>query len=147
MRVANLKLKDPSIKVFITVGGWTFNNPGPTATTFSDLAASPAAQMAFIKSLLSFMSTYNFDGVDIDWEYPAAPDRNGRDIDYVNFPKFIENPKKVLSASGGRDGLSVAVPTSYRQSTCNALGDECLLTPVLTQSTSSISTSRGSPQL
>ncbi len=115
-RLTNLKLKDPSLKVFIAIGGWTFNDDGPTATTFSDLAASADAQKAFIKSLLSFMSTYNFDGVDLDWEYPEAPDRHGRGVDFVNFPTFLENLKKSLSASGGRDGLSVTLPASYCES-------------------------------
>lgn len=44
------------------------NNPDqPTAKTFSQLAASPTAQKAFFSSLVNFMSTYGFDGVDIDW--------------------------------------------------------------------------------
>lgn len=42
----------------------------PTAATFSTLAGSESAQKAFFASLTSFMSTYGFDGVDIDWEYP-----------------------------------------------------------------------------
>ncbi|KAK3896853.1 chitin binding protein, partial [Staphylotrichum tortipilum] len=95
-RLANLKLKDRSLKVFITVGGWDFNNLGPTATTFSDLAASLPAQRAFARSPLRFMATYNFDGVDIDWEYPGAPDRFGREADYINFPIFIENLRVAL---------------------------------------------------
>ena len=44
------------------------NDPDqPTAKTFSQLAASPAAQKEFFSSLVNFMSTYGFDGVDIDW--------------------------------------------------------------------------------
>lgn len=39
----------------------------PTATTFSDLAASSDAQSKFFKSLVNFMSTYGFDGIDMDW--------------------------------------------------------------------------------
>lgn len=111
-RFANLKLADHSLKVFVTVGGWDFNNLGSTATTFSDLAASLPAQRSFAKSLLSFMATYDFDGVDIDWEYPG-PSRFGREADFVNFPIFIENLKVALRASGGRDGLSVALPATY----------------------------------
>jgi chitinase len=60
-----LKQKDHDLKVFIAVSGWTFNDPGPTATTFSDLAASIPRQRVFIESLLSFMSTYRFDGIDL----------------------------------------------------------------------------------
>ena len=44
------------------------NDPDqPTAKTFSQLAASQSAQQAFFSSLIQFMSTYGFDGVDIDW--------------------------------------------------------------------------------
>ena len=44
------------------------NDPDqPTAATFSNLAASSSAQSSFFASLLSFMSTHGFDGVDIDW--------------------------------------------------------------------------------
>lgn len=49
------------------------NDPDqPTKRTFSELAASAAAQKTFFSSLLSFMDKYGFDGVDIDWEYPSV---------------------------------------------------------------------------
>ncbi|RDW81627.1 uncharacterized protein DSM5745_05184 [Aspergillus mulundensis] len=111
--LTDLKLHDPHLRVNIAIGGWSFSNPGPTATTFSDLAASEANQRKFFKSLVSFMATYGFDGVDIDWEYPAANDRNGRAEDYANFPKFMANLKKVLQGTGGRSEISMTLPTSY----------------------------------
>ena len=70
-RLTLLKQKDLALKVYIAIGGWAFNDPGPTATTFSDLAASVPRQKAFMESVLSFMSTYGFDGLDLDW-YVAA---------------------------------------------------------------------------
>jgi GH18 family chitinase len=112
-RLTALKRSDPDLKVYIAVGGWTFNDPGPTATVFSDIARSEANQKAFFKSLISFMSTYNFDGIDLDWEYPVAEDRSGRPEDYKNFPSFIANLKRALKASGGRDGLTITLPASY----------------------------------
>jgi GH18 family chitinase len=55
-------------QVWISIGGWSMNDPDqPTATTFSDLAGSTANQQKFFASLISFMSEYGFDGVDIDW--------------------------------------------------------------------------------
>lgn len=112
-RLTALKAQDPDLKVNIAIGGWSFNDPGPSATTFSDLVASEDNQRAFFRSLISFMSTYDFDGVDIDWEYPGATDRSGRPEDFANYPKFIANLKQALSGTGGRDGLSVTLPASY----------------------------------
>lgn len=90
-RLLRLKTQDPDPRVFIALGGWSYNHPGPTQTTFSDLAASKDAQKKFFKSLISFLSTYNLDGVDIDWEYPG-PDSSvecgGREEDFDNFPTF-----------------------------------------------------------
>ncbi|KAH7305820.1 glycoside hydrolase superfamily, partial [Stachybotrys elegans] len=104
---------DRNLKVFIAIGGCAFNDPGPTATTFSDIARSQSNQRVFISSLISFMNTYNFDGVDIDWEYPEAPDRQGRGEDFVNLPKFLNNIKSALRQNGARNGLSIAIPASY----------------------------------
>lgn len=112
-RLTNLKRADPDLKVYIAIGGWTFNDPGPTATTFSDIARSEANTKKFTQSLVSFLSTYNFDGVDLDWEYPAAKDRSGRDEDFKNFPVFLRRVKAAMTASGGRDGLSITIPASY----------------------------------
>lgn len=101
-RVTFLKEQDPDLKVFIAIGGWTFNDEGTaTRTTFSDMARSEENQKAFINSLISFMATYNFDGVDLDWEYPEAPDRGGIGEDYISYPKLLANLKSSLKATGG----------------------------------------------
>lgn len=105
------KKKDPDLKVYVAIGGWTFNDPGPTATTFSDIAASIPRQRTFIESLMSFMSTYGFDGVDLDWEYPQAEDRSGREVDFANFPKFMSRLKDSLGTA--QKGISITIPASY----------------------------------
>ncbi|KAK1767907.1 killer toxin subunits alpha/beta [Phialemonium atrogriseum] len=113
-RLTALKKSDSALKVFIAIGGWTFNDDGPTFHTFSELAADESKQKVFFASLISFMSTYNFDGVDIDWEYPVDKDRGGNAADYDNFPKFMKNLKAALDAgSGGRNGISITLPVSF----------------------------------
>lgn len=74
-RVSAMKARSPDLEVWIAIGGWAMNDPGATRTTFSDLAKSTAAQEEFFESLVTFLENNNFDGVDIDWEYPAAEDR------------------------------------------------------------------------
>ncbi|KAJ6559056.1 putative class V chitinase [Mycena vulgaris] len=113
-RLTNLKNRSPGLKVWISIGGWSMNDPDqPTATTFSDLAGSSDAQSKFFSSLISFMSTYGFDGVDIDWEYPGAPERSGRPADFANYPTFLKNLRNAFAASGHNYGLSITIPSSY----------------------------------
>lgn len=113
-RFTGLKDSNPGLETWISIGGWSMNDlDQPTKTTFSDLAGSSAAQDRFIKSLLSFMSTYGFDGVDMDWEYPVAPERSGKDIDTANFNTLLAKLKSALGSDGHKRGLSITIPSSY----------------------------------
>lgn len=66
----DLKIKKPSLKCFLAVGGWDAGGK-----IFSEMADTKEHRKAFIDSVKSTLSKYNFDGVDIDWEYPVADDR------------------------------------------------------------------------
>ncbi|KAE8453201.1 hypothetical protein EG329_011268 [Mollisiaceae sp. DMI_Dod_QoI] len=113
-RVTALKQSNPGMEVWISVGGWSMNDPDqPTASTFSNLAGSTANQNLFFRSLVSFMETYGFDGVDMDWEYPGAEERSGKASDFDNYTKFLGNLRTALGSSGHRYGLSITIPTSY----------------------------------
>ncbi|CAG8390691.1 unnamed protein product [Penicillium salamii] len=93
-RVSRLKKDDSDLKVFIAISGWSYNDPGPTSTTFSDLAASKSNQDKFFDSLTKFIA-------------------NGRPEDFANFSKFLKNLKARLKRTSGRDGLSITLPTSF----------------------------------
>lgn len=123
-RLTLLKSADPGLKVFVAIGGWAFSNPSaPTHKTFSELAgASEERQRHFMRSLISFMGRYDFDGVDIDWEYPVAAGRGGKPEDFENFPQFLAKLKSGLRATGGRSGLSITLPASYCKSSRPWLG-------------------------
>lgn len=90
------------------------NDPDqPTAQTFSNLAGSTANQDLFFRSLISFMETYGFDGVDLDWEYPVAEERSGKPADYDNYTTFLANLKRALGSSGHKYGLTITIPSSF----------------------------------
>ncbi|KAK3901352.1 hypothetical protein C8A05DRAFT_16453 [Staphylotrichum tortipilum] len=113
-RLTALKALYPNLKVWISIGGWTMNDPDqPTATTFSDLAGSTANQQKFFASLIAFMSHYGFDGVDIDWEYPVAAERSGRPADYQNYPVFLRNLRNAFQAAGKNWGVTITMPSSF----------------------------------
>ncbi|KLU81078.1 hypothetical protein MAPG_00173, partial [Magnaporthiopsis poae ATCC 64411] len=110
-RLMLVKKQDPDLRIFIAIGSWTSNDPVPTATTFPDIAASIPRQRVFIESLMFFISTYGFDGVDMDREYPAADDRSGRKVDFDNFPKFMARLRDSLRSV--KKGISITIPASY----------------------------------
>ncbi|KAE8151870.1 glycoside hydrolase superfamily [Aspergillus avenaceus] len=111
--VTALTDKQPGLKVYISLGGWDFNEPGPTRNTFSDLAASESAQDMFFDSLISFMTHNAFDGVDLDWEYPWADDRGGRPEDLVNFVTLLKRLRQRLTQGPMQFGLTITVPATY----------------------------------
>ena len=108
-RVTALKQKQPDLQVWIAIGGWAMNDPGPYRTTFSDLAKSEAAQDKFFDALLTFLVQNDFDGVDLDWEYPVADDRGGVKEDFANYPKFLKRLRERLNASGKEYGLTLTL--------------------------------------
>lgn len=84
-RFTALKTKKPGLETWISVGGWSFTDPGPTQNAFSNMVSSSGNRQQFINGLIQFMSTYGFDGVDLDWEYPGADDRGGVSADTENY--------------------------------------------------------------
>ncbi|KAI1203503.1 hypothetical protein F5X97DRAFT_330179 [Nemania serpens] len=108
-RFTALKDSYKGLQTWISVGGWSFTDPGPTRQAFSDMASNSANRQKFISSIKSFMNTYGFDGMDIDWEYPGADDRGGVPADTANFVLLV----KELKDSFGSKGLTVTLPTSY----------------------------------
>jgi chitinase len=60
-----LKLKNPALKILMSIGGWTWSKG------FSDAVLTDTARKAFAQSAVAMMQKYNLDGVDIDWEYPG----------------------------------------------------------------------------
>jgi chitinase len=60
-----LKAQNPSLTILVSVGGWLWS------TNFSDVSLSTQSREVFIQSVMEFLTRYNLDGLDIDWEYPG----------------------------------------------------------------------------
>lgn len=59
------------------------------------------------------LTSEGFDGLDVDWEYPGAPDRGGKPEDTDNFVKLVETLRKTFDGSGNKYGLTFTAPSSY----------------------------------
>lgn len=90
-------LQNKNLQTWIAVGGWEFNDKGVTRKTWSELASSMENRAAFVNSVLNFMEEYKFQGLDVDWEYPAAPNRGGRDEDTKNQVSMLSTQRSALA--------------------------------------------------
>jgi chitinase len=63
----DLKKNNPNLKCIISLGGWSFTDPGNSQTVFSSLVNSTENQDLFFGNLFGFLREYAFDGIDIDW--------------------------------------------------------------------------------
>ncbi|KAK4442906.1 hypothetical protein QBC34DRAFT_479340 [Podospora aff. communis PSN243] len=113
--VNRLKERNPKLKIVIALGGWTHNdNHTIWQPVFSDSVSSQSNRAKFIREIKGFLDEYGYDGVDMDWEYPGAPDRGGGPEDGVNFTKFLQELRIELDKMpGGHKEISFTAPTSY----------------------------------
>lgn len=102
LQFTGLKAKNPQLKTMIALGGWTDSTDG--TNKYSKLVSSDANIAKFVASVVQLLGDYNFDGLDVDWEYPASA------ADKVGFISLLTALKNAFIPKGYL--LSVAVPTS-----------------------------------
>jgi chitinase len=113
-QITNLKQKAPGLKIWISLGGWTFSdNDTDTQAVWGDLVSTQANRGTFASNLMVFMKQWGFDGVDLDWEYPGAPDRGGNKEDSQNFVYLLQTLQFLFDTTDSKFGLSFTAPTSY----------------------------------
>jgi len=65
-RFNKLKNTNPSLKTLLAIGGWNM-----ASAPFTRMVATASGRQEFVTSTVKFLRDHNFDGLDLDWEYPA----------------------------------------------------------------------------
>jgi chitinase len=90
----SLKKQNPSLTVLVSVGGWLWS------TNFSNVSLTQQSRKVFIQSVMDFLTRYNLDGLDIDWEYPGMPGAGHpfRSEDKQNFTSLLKELRARFTA-------------------------------------------------
>jgi hypothetical protein len=106
--------KLPNMRRIISLGGWAYSTEPATYNIIRQAIINN--RDTFASNLAKFVQDEGIDGIDIDWEYPGAPDIMvggqpiGKTTDGLDYLKFLIVLKKAL----GKDkSVSIAAPAFY----------------------------------
>lgn len=83
-KFTGLKTYNKNLKTMLAIGGW---NEG--STRFSPMVASADRRKELVKNAVKFLRQNHFDGLDLDWEYPAFRD-GGKPRDKDNYAQLVQ---------------------------------------------------------
>ncbi|CAG7717551.1 unnamed protein product [Allacma fusca] len=102
-----LKTKFPGTKFHIAIGGGSEGSD-----KYSRMAEVASRRQTFVQSIVEFLREYQFDGADVDWEYPGADWVGGRPIDKQTFPLLIQELRTAFNTIGRPLEITMAVTIS-----------------------------------
>ncbi|XP_075977467.1 chitinase 6 isoform X3 [Anticarsia gemmatalis] len=108
-KFTGLKTYNKNLKTLLAIGGW---NEG--STRFSPMVASRERRKEFVRNAIKFLRQNRFDGLDLDWEYPAFRD-GGKPKDRENYAKLVRELREEFDRESEKTGkprllLTMAVP-------------------------------------
>jgi len=95
-RLVALKKTNPKLKIILSLGGWG------GCQTCSKIFNSENDRLEFAQSALQLLKTYQADGLDLDWEYPAiesVPGHHFMPEDKQNFTYLIKSLRSTLGSN------------------------------------------------
>lgn len=81
---------EAGVKLLPSLGGWTLS------FNFPAIAADPIKRETFANSCVELIEAFNFDGIDIDWEYPGYAPHGGTPADRENFTLLLAEVREAL---------------------------------------------------
>jgi len=93
LQLVELKKQNPGLKIILSLGGWG------GCQTCSEVFNTQKGREEFAKSVLYLFKTFNTDGIDLDWEYPALESIPGHQFipeDRDNFTLLLQTLRKTV---------------------------------------------------
>ncbi|HKM98493.1 MAG TPA: glycosyl hydrolase family 18 protein [Buttiauxella sp.] len=103
----NDRTEAAGVRHVISIGGWNNSEEG----VFEAATATQEGTEKLASSMVAYMLEWDFDGIDIDWEYPDT------DVEKESFTKLVQLVRSQLDEEGKKDdtyySLSAAVTTNH----------------------------------
>lgn len=104
-QLKDLKKKFSNLKILMSIGGWDGSK------NFSIVARTPSKRTIFLSDISKFIKKHEFDGVDIDWEYPTP--EGGLIPGHKDDPQaFLDLMTEIRKTIGHDLILSAALPAT-----------------------------------
>ncbi|CAF2382525.1 unnamed protein product [Rotaria sp. Silwood2] len=91
LRMYGLKRRNPSLKIILSVGGWSARSKG-----FNAVLRSDNNRAKFINQTIAFLQEWQFDGLDLDWEFPGSRDRGASTDSKIKFNILIRELRQAF---------------------------------------------------
>ena len=83
---------EAGVKMLISLGGWGWDEQ------FASIASKPEALDRYVKAILAMVDEADYDGIDLDWEYPDTK------AEVAGFERLARRFREGLDAIGERKG-------------------------------------------
>ncbi len=85
------------VKVVLSLGGWGWDKQ------FASIVSTPDAEDRYFHGVMEMVETFDYDGIDLDWEYPDTKE------EVVGFERLTRRFRKALDELGRKKGRSMVV--------------------------------------
>jgi chitinase len=111
------KAHEAGVKVLLSLGGWGWDEQ------FASIVSKPEAEDRYVKSVIDMVRDNDYDGIDLDWEYPD------KETEVIGFERLTRRLRKEIDEIGKARNrpMFLTMAASANPGTLKWLGKDFLL--------------------